>query len=34
MDNVLNEKFVTPPCNGVGLTPSFVGGFGEFRSLE
>ena len=31
--NVLNKKFVTPPCNGVGLSPSFVGGFGLWRSL-
>ena len=28
INNVLNEKFVTPPCNGVGLSLPFVGGFG------
>ena len=27
IDNVLNEKFVTPSCNGVGLTPVFCLGF-------
>ena len=31
---MLNEKFVTPPCNGVGLTPSFVWGFSLWESLE
>ena len=25
IDKVLNKKFVTRPCNEVGLTPSFVG---------
>ena len=33
IDNVLNEKFVTTPCIGVGLIPSFVGGFSLWRSL-
>ena len=31
---MLNEKFVTPPCNGVGLTPSLVWGFSLWGSLE
>ena len=31
---MLNEKFVTPPCNGVGLAPSFVWGFSLWESLE
>ena len=34
IDNVLNEKVVTPPCNGAGLTPSFVWGFSLWGSLE
>ena len=34
IDNVLNEKFVTPPCNGVGLARSFVWGFSLWESLE
>ena len=34
IDNVLNENFVTPPCNGVGLAPSFVWGFSLWESLE
>ena len=25
INNVLNKKFVTLPCNGVGLSPSFDG---------
>ena len=33
IDNVLNKKFVTPPCNEVGLTSSFVGGFSLWRLL-
>ena len=33
INNLLNKKFVTPPCNGVGLSPLFVGGFGLWRSL-
>ena len=34
IDNVLSKKFVTSPCNGVGLTPSFVWGFSLLGSLE
>ena len=34
IDHVLNEKVATPPCNGVGLTPSFVWGFSLWGSLE
>ena len=33
IDNVLNEKFVTPPCSGVRLTPSFVRGFSLWGSI-
>ena len=31
---MLNEKFVTPPCNGVGLAPFLVWGFSLWESLE
>ena len=27
INNVLNKKFATLPCNGVGLSPSFCWGF-------